>query len=110
MHKMLVLAKAVDGRVDELARWYDERHLNDLLAVPGFISVERHRIIPIKAPEGVPGWDFMMIYEFGDDPMLVLGGMHGLMGTDRMPTSDALESVSTLSIIGMSEGRREKAR
>jgi hypothetical protein len=109
MHKMIVLAKAFDGRADELARWYDDRHLNDLLAVPGFVSAERHRIIPLKGPQGLPKWDFMLIYEFEGDPMPVLGSMNGLMGTERMPTCDAMESVSTLSIVGLSEGRRQQS-
>jgi len=107
MHKMVVLAKAVDGRAEELARWYDERHMNDLLAVPGFVTAERHRVIPVKAMEGLPKWDFMLVYEFEGDPMPVLGRMGGLMGTERMPTSDALESASTLSIVGISQCRKE---
>ena len=106
MNKMMVLAKAAEGRVEELAKWYDEQHLNDLLAVPGFISAERHSVFPVKLPGGVPTWDFMLIYEIEGDPMTVLRSMGGLMGTEKMPTSDALESVSTLSLVGISQGRR----
>jgi hypothetical protein len=109
MHKMVVLAKATEGRGEELARWYDERHLNDLLAVPGFVSAERHSIVPVKQPAGMPRWDFMLIYEISGDPMTVLRSMGGLMGTEKMPVSDALESVSTLSLVGISTGRRESA-
>jgi len=36
----------------------------------------------------------------------VLRSMGGLMGTEKMPTSDALESMSTLSLVGISQGRR----
>ncbi|RYE57918.1 MAG: hypothetical protein EOP20_06750 [Hyphomicrobiales bacterium] len=104
MHKMVVLAKAAEGRVEELARWYDQRHIPDLLAVPGFVSAERHGVFPVKPIEGMPTWDFMLIYEIaGDDPMAVLKTMGGMMGTERMPTSDALESQFTLSIIGLSQ-------
>jgi hypothetical protein len=109
MHKMMVLAKAVEGRVEELARWYDERHLNDLLAVPGFVSAERHTLVPVKQPAGTPQWHFMLIYEIEGDPMTVLRSMGGLMGSEKMPTSDALDSVSTLSLVGISQGRRESS-
>jgi hypothetical protein len=109
MHKMLVLAKAAEGRVDELARWYDERHLTDLLAVPGFVSVERHTLFPVKQPAGMPQWNFMLIYEIEGDPMTVLRSMGGLMGSEKMPTTDALDSISTLSVVGISQGRREGA-
>jgi hypothetical protein len=109
MNKMMVLARAADGRVQELARWYDERHLKDLLAVPGFVSVERHTIVPVKKLDGIPEWHFMLIYEIEGDPMTVLRGMAGLLGSKKMPTSEALESVSTLSLVGISQGRRDRA-
>lgn len=108
MNKMVVLAKAAPGRAGELAKWYDDRHIPDLLAVPGFVSAERHAVFPVKAPESTPQWDFMLVYEIaGDDPMAVLKAMGGLMGTERMPTSDALESTHTLSLVGLSQFRKE---
>ena len=36
--------------------------------------------------------------------MTVLRSMGGLMGTEKMPMSDTLESQSTLSLIGISQG------
>ena len=108
MHKMVVMAKAANGRVADLAKWYDERHIPDLLAVPGFVSAERHAVAPVKLPEGMPQWDFMLIYEIaGDDPMVVLRTMGGMMGTDRMPFSDALDSSQTLSLLGLSQYRKD---
>ncbi|TVV76648.1 hypothetical protein [Sphingomonas solaris] len=110
MHKMMVLAKAASGRTEELARWYDEQHMKDLLAVPGFVSAERHNVIPVKRADGIPEWDFMLVYEIaGDDPFTVLRTMGGLMGTEKMPVSDALESSQTLSLVGLSQSRQEKA-
>lgn len=103
---MMVLAKAVDGRKDELATWYDGQHFGDLLAVPGFVSAERHDVIPMKGPGGLPKWDFLLIYEIEGDPMPVLGAMAGMLGTERMPTSDALESSNTLSIVALSKTHR----
>lgn len=102
----MVLARAVEGRREELAAWYDERHIPDLLAVPGFISAERHDAISIKVPDGSPAWDFLLVYEIEGDPMACLGAMGNIMGSDRMPRSDALDSTSTLSVVGISKGRR----
>ena len=108
MHKMVVLAKAAPGRTDELAEWYDQRHIPDLLAVPGFVSAERHSVLPVKVPEGMMQWDFMLIYEIGgDNPFEVLKTMGGMMGTERMPVSEALESVHTLSLVGLSQFRKD---
>ena len=106
MHKMVVLAKAKAGQVDALAKWYDEQHMNDLLAVPGLVTAERHKIIPIKRPEGAPEWDFMLIYELeGQDPMVVLKNM----AVAQVAISDLLESTSTLSVVGLSQGLRKEA-
>lgn len=105
MHKMVVMAKAVEGQVDALARWYDETHMNDLLAVPGLVTAERHTIIPLKQPEGSPEWNFMLIYELeGEDPMVTLQNM----AAAQVAISDLLESTSTLSVVGMSTGLREE--
>jgi hypothetical protein len=104
MNKMMVLAKATEGRAEELPRWYDEQHFKDQLAVPGFASAERHTLVPVKKPDGLPEWNFMLIYEIEGDPMTVLRSMGGLMGSEKMPTSDALESLSTLSLVGISQG------
>ncbi len=106
MHKMVVLAKAVEGQVEALAKWYDETHMNDLLAVPGLVTAERHNLVTLKQPEGTPKWDFMLIYELeGPDPMVVLGNM----AKAQPVISDLLESSSTLSVVGISHGAKTEA-
>lgn len=53
-------------------------------------------------------WDFMLIYDIGgDNPFEVLKTRGGMMGTERMPVSDALESVHTLSLVGLSLFRKD---
>jgi len=106
MHKMVVLAKAAPGKTEALAKWYDERHMNDLLAVPGLVTAERHDLLLLKHPEGAPRWDFMLIYELaGPDPMEVVKNM----AMAQVSISDLLESTSTLSVIGLSQGLRREA-
>jgi hypothetical protein len=106
MNKMMVLARATDGEKAELARWYDERHIPDLLAVAGFVSAERHDALAVKLPAEAESWDFMLIYEFSGDPMATLGAMGNLMGSEKMPVTPILDSSRTVSIVGMSHGRR----
>ena len=101
MNKMVVLAKAAPGKVEELATWYDEVHLKDLLAVEGVASVERHTMMTVKQPEGAPQWDFLLVYDLeGDSPMFALGNM----AKANLSSSDCIASVSTLSVIGTSLG------
>ncbi len=80
--------------------------MNDLLAVPGLVTAKRHTILPIKRPAGAPEWDFMLIYELaGADPMEVLKNL----AVAQVSISDLLESTSTLSIVGISQGLRKEA-
>jgi hypothetical protein len=104
MNKMTVMAKAKPGQVEALAKWYDETHIPDLLAVPGLVSAERHNVMPLKASDGVPAWDFMLIYGLEGDPMAVLGNM----AKAQVALSDLMDSTLTLSIIAMSQGVRNK--
>ena len=104
MHKMVVFAKAVPGRAEALAAWYDEVHMKDLLAIPGLVSAERHILLPIKQPAGTNGWDFMLVYELDGDPMVVLGNM----AQAQVAISALLDSSSTLSVVGMSQGLRHE--
>ncbi len=110
MHKMVVLASAVPGRAEDLARWYDERHIPDLLAVPGVLSAERHMIVPLKAPPGARPSEFMLIYELaGDDPMAVVRAMGKWQAEGKMTGSDALDQETTISIVGQSLGKHASA-
>jgi hypothetical protein len=103
MHKMVVLAKAKEDQVEALAQWYDDTHIPDMLAVPGLITAERHKMMTVKQPDGLPQWDYMVIYEFeGDDPMVALANL----GKAQVPLSDLMESTQTLSIVGISQGVR----
>ncbi|MDB5454018.1 MAG: hypothetical protein JWO33_2596 [Caulobacteraceae bacterium] len=105
---MVVFAKAANGRVAELADWYDNQHIPDLLKVPGFVSAERSELKLFKTPEGAGPWDFMVTYEIeGENPMAVIAESGRRMGTGEIVTSDALESVSTLAGIAASHGLRK---
>lgn len=107
MHKMVVFAKAAPGRKQDLARWYDERHIGDVLTTPGVLTAERHEVVPLKRSQATPAWDFMLIYAFeGDDPLQVVRAMGETTAASVQPTSDALESVATLAVVGVSCGKR----
>src|SRR3546814_4487912 len=57
----VVRSNPVTGREDEYNRWYSERHLADVMAVPGFVSARRYRIADPKA-EGAPEQSYMALY------------------------------------------------
>jgi hypothetical protein len=43
-YKMVILTNAVDGREDEYNNWYNNTHLQEVVAAPGFASAQRFKL------------------------------------------------------------------
>ncbi|QRY42748.1 hypothetical protein JVX93_19390 [Mycolicibacterium boenickei] len=102
---MLVYTNAVGGQEAVFNQWYDERHLGDILDVPGVVSAQRYALAPMAIPEGddvpaqlpPPAHRYLTVYEFEGDPDDVMSEFVARAGTDRMQLSDALD-LSTVSV------------
>jgi hypothetical protein len=87
----LVLTNPVKGKEDEYNRWYNDDHIDDVLAVPGFVGVQRFRLSKHPAMPA-PEWDYVALYEVAHDKVQeAFEGLAKNGGTDAMPLSDALE-------------------
>ncbi|AYJ85144.1 hypothetical protein D3Y57_03690 (plasmid) [Sphingomonas paeninsulae] len=87
--KLVVLTRPVKGREDEFNTWYNDQHLDDVLAIPGFVAAQRFKI---KGTAISPNsWDYFAVYEVDhDNPQEVLDDMMSRVGTDRMRMSEAM--------------------
>ncbi|EFC85792.1 hypothetical protein [Parafrankia sp. EUN1f] len=98
--QVVVLTRAVEGRRDELARWYDAEHIPDHLRVPGFMSGTRFTVNKLDAPTDLLDWDFMAVYELEtDDPAAVIAEARRRLGTAEMPVSPALDMSQTIAVL-----------
>jgi len=98
-HVMMVMTNAVAGRDDEYNDWYDNRHLSDVLRVPGFVGAKRYELSPHQRIKGAPPYHYLAIYELDTDDLK--GSIEELgrrSGTDEMPMSDAL-AVERLTLV-----------
>ena len=87
----LVLTNPVDGQEDEYNRWYNEEHIDDVLAVPGFVGVQRFRLTPHPAMPA-PEWRYLAFYEVDRNKVReTFEELAARGGTDRMPVSPALK-------------------
>ncbi len=87
-YRYLVITNPVPGREDEYNRWYTERHLPDVVAVPGMVAAQRFRV---TGESNLPG-AYAAVYEIEtDDPAAVLAEVERRAGTDVMPLSPALD-------------------
>jgi hypothetical protein len=85
----VVLSNPVAGREEEYNRWYDKRHLNDVLAVPGFVAAQRFKLA--KDDSDMPH-KYLALYEIETgDLKKTLRDMYSRAGTDAMPISPALD-------------------
>jgi hypothetical protein len=96
----IVSTYAVPGREDEFEQWYRERHLPDMLRVPGVVAAQRYATEPVKLPQGMATPDCIAIYELDcEDPAVVLSEAGRRMGTPEMPSSPALDSARTIAVL-----------
>ena len=65
-YKYLVFTNARDGRDDEFNEWYDDVHLAEVVAVPGFTGAERYAIRPLSG-DPAPSDRYLEIYDMAPD-------------------------------------------
>lgn len=95
----VVRSNPVPGRDADYNRWYTERHLADVVAVPGFVSAQRFKIVDPKA-DGAPEQGYMAIYTMRtDDPAKLLSELQDLVESGRMDMSDAFSQEDCVTIL-----------
>ena len=96
-HTMLVLVNAKEGRDEEFNRWYEDVHLTDILAVPGFIAARRFEAADAQMT-GVPKHRYMTLYEIEtDDIAQAIKDLGAAAG--GMDLSDAMETNGGVSVV-----------
>jgi hypothetical protein len=88
--KLLGFTNSKDGRDAEFNDWYTNRHLADVVAVPGFVSAQRFKL---KDPMGgTPPHQYLAIYEIeSDEPKAVMDELMRRSGTPAMVLSEGLD-------------------
>lgn len=91
-YRCIVMSNPVPGREDEYNDWYDNRHMDDVLGIPGFVRVQRFEYAASLSAE-TPGFQYLSIYEIDSDNIAeTIGELSAAAGTSRLPISDALDT------------------
>jgi hypothetical protein len=94
-HVLLVLSNASGGRDDEFNQWYSNRHIPDVLKVPGFKAAQRFRLADAQLRGKKSEWRYLAVYEIEtDDLKKTLDTLGSRLGTDAMVISDTLDMKS----------------
>ena len=92
-YKFMVLSNAVEGRDDQFNDWYTNRHIPDVLAIPGIVSASRYELAGTQRM--TPPWPYryLAIYDIETDDLdWVAAEIGRRAGTDAMVISDAMAS------------------
>lgn len=93
----VVHSNPVPGREGEYNDWYSNRHLADVVAVPGFVSAQRFCLTDVVS-ESRPLQKYMAIYLMDTDaPEKTLEHLTSLVETGTMHMSEAfsMEGLAT---------------
>lgn len=85
----IVHTNPVPGREEEFNTWYTERHLVDVVAIPGFVRARRYRLSKSQTTP-LPGFEYAAIYEIDGDPAVALAGLRSAIAAG-MDISTAME-------------------
>jgi hypothetical protein len=89
-HIFLVMTNPTAGMEEEYNRWYDGQHIDDVLAVPGFLGVQRFKLSAVPGME-TPYWGYIAFYEIDRTKVAeAFAGLDAVRGTDKMVMSPAL--------------------
>lgn len=85
-----VCSRALPGRDADYERWYSDVHVKDVLALPGFESVQRFRR---AGQDGQDPGEFVALYTVEtDDPAALLQSLFAASAT--MQLTDAIDPAS----------------
>jgi hypothetical protein len=87
----VVRTNPVQGREDEYNEWYSNRHLADLLAVPGVVSARRFKLADFQTDDEPQAFKYLALYEVeAADAKSFFAEFFTRAGTDQMPISVTL--------------------
>lgn len=90
-YTMVVLTNPVAGKEEEYNDWYDNRHIPDVLAVPGFVGAQQFKLV-VNPAGGEPPWRYYAIYQLEtENPQGAIDEILGRWCTDKMPNSESLD-------------------
>lgn len=92
IYTYVVLSNPLDGQDDAFNDWYTNRHIVDVLAIPGVISAQRFKLASSQRRDRPYEYRYLTIYLIkGEQLDSVLAELKVKSGTDAMPVSETFD-------------------
>lgn len=94
---LMALCNATEGHDREFNDWYTNRHLPDVLKVPGFQAADRYEIVTQASVPASPLPRYLSLYEVeADDIAATHAALASVANSPAMPVSPTLDRSSAL--------------
>lgn len=89
---LAVNSNAVEGKDAEYNEWYNNVHLGEVVALPGFVAAQRFKVADVApVAGGSPAHTYLAIYELEtDNPQASLDALGAAVSSGEMTMSDAI--------------------
>jgi hypothetical protein len=95
-HLLVVYSNPAENREQEYNEWYSNRHIADLLALPGVISARRFVLSDAQLTDVPHPFKYLALYEVEtDDLQDFIGPLISRSGTESLPISTALSRTTS---------------
>lgn len=92
---LLVLSEPKMGAEDAFNRWYDEVHLDEVVALPGFVSAVRYQLASAQLPgRTLPAQRFLSLYSISGSVSEALDGLNSAVDAETIGFSTSLDRTS----------------
>jgi hypothetical protein len=91
-HKLIVFSAPAADREDDYNAWYNDVHLPEVVAIPGFVAAQRFQLSNDQLP-GFPDspHTYMAIYEFDRPPAEPLETLRGELESEAIELPDSID-------------------
>ena len=87
----LIMVNAVSGQDDALNAWLDDHHVDEVLAIPGFVRAERYELAPENKDNPAQPHRYMHFYEIETNDLAGVQAALAAGGATRTPLTAALD-------------------
>ncbi len=97
-YKMIVFSQPKPGQEEEYNDWYQNVHLQDVVAIDGIISAQRYRLAATLAGEAAAPYAAIYSVE-AENPEPVMTALAQRAMAGEMQISDAFDTENTVALI-----------